>query len=27
MIGLLKKHPNYAFRKISQYPGLINGGH
>ncbi len=27
MIGLLKKNPNYEFRKISQYPGLKNGGH
>lgn len=26
MIRLLKEHPNYEFRKISQYPGLINGG-
>jgi len=24
MIGLLKKNPNYEFRKISQYPGLKN---
>jgi len=27
MIGLLKKNPKYVFRKMSQYPGLINGGH
>jgi peptidoglycan/xylan/chitin deacetylase (PgdA/CDA1 family) len=27
MIGLLKKNPNYEFRKISQYPGLKNSGH
>ncbi len=26
LIGLLKTNPNYAFRKITQYPGLINGG-
>ncbi len=26
MIGLLKKNPNYQLRKITQYPGLKNGG-
>jgi hypothetical protein len=26
MIGLLKKNPNYSLRKITEYPGLINGG-
>jgi peptidoglycan/xylan/chitin deacetylase (PgdA/CDA1 family) len=26
MIGLIKANPNYSLRKISEYPGLINGG-
>lgn len=27
MIGLLKSNPKYQLRKITQYPGLKNGGH
>ncbi len=27
MIGLLKQNPHYQFRKLTTYPGLINGGH
>jgi len=26
MIGMLKSNPNYELRKLSEYPGLINGG-
>jgi len=27
MVALLKTNPHYQFRKLTQYPGLKNGGH
>jgi peptidoglycan/xylan/chitin deacetylase (PgdA/CDA1 family) len=27
MIGQLKKNPHYQFRKLTEFPGLKNGGH